>query len=71
MTYDDVITHYGGVDEAAEALGLTNKAVYKWKYGGINSLRQCMIELAAGPALKADPSSPSGPLAEHKKGSVA
>lgn len=55
MNYDDVIGHYGTVAEAATALRMSDKGIYKWKQKPIDPKRQCMIELATEGAIKADP----------------
>jgi len=56
MNYEEVINYYKTVGQAATALRLTDQAVYKWKEAGIDDLRQCMIEVATGGALLAEPS---------------
>ena len=61
MNYEEVINYYETAGRAATALKLTDKAVYKWKEAGIDDLRQCMIEVATGGDLRAEPSFPVVP----------
>lgn len=47
MTYDEVINHYGGIKDTAKALGLTDKAIYKWKGRPLSAKLQCWLELVS------------------------
>ena len=55
MKPDELITHYGSVEKAADAIGVTIGAVYQWLASGeIPKLRQSDIEVKSGYALLSD-----------------
>ena len=53
MTYQQVVKHFGGVQQAGAALGITHGAVCHWKKTGIPYLRQIQIEKVSGGKLRA------------------
>lgn len=66
MDFDDLMSYYGSVAKARDALGLKSRqTIYNWRDSGIPDGEQCRIELlTAGhaglngcPPLKADESS--------------
>lgn len=62
MKASDVITHFGGIPEAAKALGVTRSAVWQWlerKGDSVPENRQYQVEVVTGGALKADRPEPA------------
>lgn len=53
MTYQDLISEYGGCTAAADALGLRKQTVHKWKGTSIPEEQQLFIQ-KKNPKLKAD-----------------
>lgn len=53
MTYQDLLTEYGGCTAAGLALGYRKQTVNKWKDAGIPDLEQLVIQ-KKNPRLKAD-----------------
>lgn len=53
MRYDDIIKHFGGVTQAAKALGMTRQAVYNWRTQPIPYPRQLLIQQVSRGRLKA------------------
>jgi hypothetical protein len=54
MTFDDLIDHFGSVDKAAKALGLSRQGVYRWQGRDIPLPQQIAYEVATKGRLKAD-----------------
>lgn len=54
MTKDQVISHFGGVNAAARALGLSQPSVTNWR-DPLPVLRQLEIETLTRGALRAGP----------------
>lgn len=55
MSYDEVMTFYKGPVRAAERLGLTRQAIFKWRKRGIPHPRQKHIQADSRGKLRADP----------------
>ena len=56
MKPKDVVKHFGGIVQTAEALGVTRQAVYMWlDRKKIPYQRACQIEINTRGALKASP----------------
>lgn len=54
MKPSDVIKHFGGIRQAAEALGVTRQAIYIWKQRkAIPAQRAYQIQVLTGGALRA------------------
>jgi len=58
MDKQQVIDHFGGVREVAEALDVSVQAIYKWP-PRVPLLRAYQIERLTGGALKADDAEPA------------
>lgn len=55
MKAQDVFDYFGGIREAAEALGLSGQALYKWKKSGeVPKTRQSHVEAVSKGRLKKD-----------------
>lgn len=55
MQYDDVISHFQSVARAAEKLGFTPQAIYKWRNNGeIPERTQLYIQAKTRGKLRAD-----------------
>jgi hypothetical protein len=52
MTRADIIKHYGGINKAAEQLGYSRNAIWKWRKG-VPLRTQIFIEATTNGALKA------------------
>lgn len=53
MTRDQIVKHFGGVQKAADGLGVSRQTIYLWD-GGIPHRSQQLIEALTGGKLKAD-----------------
>lgn len=54
MTFNQIISHWGGVEAARKALGLKSRqTLYNWRDKGIPTDAQINVELVSGGALKA------------------
>jgi hypothetical protein len=51
MKTQDVIDHFGGVRQAAEALGVTTQAIYRWG-DEVPAMRQPHIQIVTKGKLK-------------------
>lgn len=51
MKKQDVIEHFGSVQQAAEALGMTHQAIYAWG-DDVPASRQAHVELATKGKVK-------------------
>lgn len=51
MKKQDVIEHFGSVQQAAEALGMTHQAIYAWG-DDVPASRQAHVELATKGKIK-------------------
>lgn len=70
MKPDDLITHYGTVEKAASAVGVTIGAVYQWLQSGeIPPMRQSDIEVRSGYQLLSDFTLQRQQDENHKPGS--
>lgn len=55
MNPKQVIEHFGGIPQAAAALGLKAPSIYDWMdIGHVPEARQYQIEMATSGALRAD-----------------
>lgn len=54
MTFNQIITHWGGVDAARKALGLSRQTLYNWRDKGIPLEAQVNVEVVTEGKLKAD-----------------
>lgn len=54
MKLDDVLSHFGGAQETAKALGLSHQAIYAWRRTGVPCGRQYQLELLTDGALRAE-----------------
>lgn len=55
MNFDQIISHFGTQQRAADALGLSQSSVAEWKKNGIPEGRQFQIQVITEGALMADP----------------
>jgi hypothetical protein len=53
MTAAQLIKHYGGTKQAADAIGVTSQSIRNWLKRGIPKQWQAWIALDTGGALKA------------------
>lgn len=51
MKTQEVVDHFGGVRQAAEALGITTQAIYRWG-ADVPPLRQPHIQIVTNGKLK-------------------
>ena len=58
MRYDDIVKHFGGVTQAAKALGMTRQGVYNWRTQPIPYPRQLLIQQVSRGRLKATNGAP-------------
>jgi hypothetical protein len=55
VTFDDIKDHFGSVEEARVALGLSSRqTLYNWRESGVPDGEQCRIQLLTRGKLKAD-----------------
>ncbi|KAA0547791.1 hypothetical protein F0327_25370 [Citrobacter braakii] len=70
MKPDDLINHYGTVEKAASAIGVTIGAVYQWLQSGeIPPMRQSDIEVKSDRQLLSDFTLQRRKDEKHKPGS--
>lgn len=54
MDIEKVVTHFGGVADTCNALGVTPGAISQWRKDGIPDLRQFQIEAMTHGKFRAD-----------------
>jgi hypothetical protein len=55
MTFSDLVVHFGTVQKASNAIGVTRQTIYDWRDRGVPEVTQLQIQKLTKRALKADP----------------
>lgn len=54
MTFNQIITHWGGVEAARKALGLSRQTLYNWRDKGVPLAAQVNVEVLSAGKLRAN-----------------